>query len=377
MDDTLEKPKVREDRPASHDPVASTYRELWPAFAAWARHTFSVASLISGLKSLVWVAPLSVMIWIYADRQLTPAPLTVSIPIIPRSPDSTRIVRLVEPEGGKVRADLDGPNGLLQPVLKQLESGATVAEFDVPENALQTPGNHRIDSSLLNDLPLFTNNSITVQNIEPTDLVINVDVLQSVQVDVQPAAEGENFVSPPTFEPRKVTVRAPGSVIKPGMVVYAHLTEAKEAKGALAPGSQDLTGIPLSLSTGDDPNVTIAPAFVSAHVEIKKSDVTGTIPSIPIWATYPPGVDDKYKATYDNTLSNVTVTGPEDLVRPLAAGTSQQSPRATFEVDARATSTDVDHTATLNFELPAGVHVSPEFAQKTITYRLIERRSGD
>jgi hypothetical protein len=190
MDDTLEKPKVREDRPASHDPAASLYHELWPAFAAWARHTFSVASLIGTLKSLIWVAPLSVMIWIYADRELTPPPLTVSIPIVPHSPDPSRVVRLVEPADGKVRADLDGPNGWLQPVLKQIESGAAVADFDVPESALQTEGNHRISSSLLNDLPLFTKNSITVQNIVPTDLVIYVEGLTSVQVEVQPAPEG-------------------------------------------------------------------------------------------------------------------------------------------------------------------------------------------
>lgn len=374
MDDTLEKPKVREDRPASHDPGASSYGELWPAFAAWARHTFSVASLINTLKSLVWVAPLSVMIWIYADRALTPLPVALSIPIVPHSPDPSRIVRLVEPDSGKVRADLDGPNGSLQPVLKQLESGTVVADFDVPESALQTPGNHRIDSALLNELPLFTNNSITVQNIEPTDLVINVDVIQSAQVQVQPAPEGENFVTPPVFEPRKVTVRAPASVITPGLVVYAHLKEAKES---LAPGPQDLTGIPLSLSTGDTANVTITPATVSAHVEIKKTDVNGTIPSIPIWATYPPGVDDTVKATYDTTLSSVVVTGPEDLVRALVNQTYQPSPHATFEVDPKDKTLGVDHTATLVFDLPKGVQVSPDFAQKTITYRLAERRSGD
>jgi hypothetical protein len=171
-----------------------------------------------------------------------------------------------------------------------------------------------------------------------------------------------------------VTVRAPNSVIKAGMVVYAYLKEAKET---LTPGPQDLTNVPLSLSTGDNPNVTITPRFVSAHVEIKKTDVSGSIPSIPIWATYPPGMDDQYKAVYDATLSSVAVTGPEDVVRPLEAQTFPQSPKATFQVDPKDKALGVDHTARLHFELPDGVHVSPDFAQKTITYHLVERKAGD
>jgi hypothetical protein len=376
MDETtLEKPKSRIDRPASHDPtVQSLAHTLRVAVFAWARHTFSLSSIISGLKTLLWLAPLSIIIWIYADRQLKPPlPQSVSMFVAVRSSDPSHVVTLVDPANRKVRAEIDGPNSSLEPLVKDLESG-TVVELGIPESSLQTTGNRQIASSLLNDLPFFKDKGITVQSIEPTDLTINVDEIKDQDVEVQPAPDGKNFVSPPVFEPRKVRVRAPASVFKPGLVAYANLDDFKQQ---LTPGPHDLPAVPLVLSTGDTANVTITPPVVAAHVEIKKSDVPGTIPSVPIWATYPPGVDDKFKATYDLTLSGVSVTGPEDLVNELVNGTYKPIPIATFEVSAADQSTGGDHQAKLSFDLPPGVHVSPEFAQKMIAYRLVDRKSSE
>src|SRR5688572_16294126 len=59
-------------KPLSYAPVAAraSRRAYWAsATRRWARDTFSREQIISSLKSLAWVAPLTVLIWIYAERE--------------------------------------------------------------------------------------------------------------------------------------------------------------------------------------------------------------------------------------------------------------------------------------------------------------------
>src|SRR4051794_13162755 len=39
------------------------------AVRRWARDTFNREQFVAGLKQLMWVAPLTILIWIYAERE--------------------------------------------------------------------------------------------------------------------------------------------------------------------------------------------------------------------------------------------------------------------------------------------------------------------
>jgi hypothetical protein len=374
---SVEKPRPsrRGDRPASRNPGAGSFTsDLIVGLKVWWRHTFSLASVLSGLKSLIWVAPLSVIIWIYAEQADTdkqPFAITVSV----HSSDPTRVVRLVDPTDGKLNVELDGTNNNLEKIRGILAATPTLT-IDVADSILSSTGNHSVPGAIVNDQDIFRSNGITVDSVLPHDLTINVDAQEDVTVQVKPAPDERNFSAPPIFTPHEVHVKAPHSVISAAraagnLVAYAHLDQTREV---LTPGSHDLTAVPLTVPFGNGA-VAISPSSVAAHVEIKKSDVTLLLPAVPVWVVYPPGMDDKYKAVYDPSLPSVTVVGPEEQIATLESGSFK--PKARLDVSPADLPVDTDHERRLQFELPTDVHASPEDLQRTISFRLTERKASD
>src|SRR5881227_1775492 len=85
------------------------------------RSTFSAAgapthvetnSRASAFKTFLWVAPLTVLIWIYAEReQIDRADVRVPIKMFSKSSD--RIITVTSPADGMVNLDVQGPKASL------------------------------------------------------------------------------------------------------------------------------------------------------------------------------------------------------------------------------------------------------------------------
>ena len=73
-------------------------RVAWAA-RTWARSTFSRDSFLSSLKSLLWVAPLTVLIWVYAEREQVVTLKGVAVSLEMRSNEAGRVVRVLSPLG--------------------------------------------------------------------------------------------------------------------------------------------------------------------------------------------------------------------------------------------------------------------------------------
>src|SRR4051812_37804191 len=73
------------------------------------RGMFTRDNLVSFARSMAWVVPLTILIWIYAEReQLAPAPGRV-IPIDVKTSAPNRVVKLLSPVDKNIVADLAGP----------------------------------------------------------------------------------------------------------------------------------------------------------------------------------------------------------------------------------------------------------------------------
>src|SRR5215212_8683287 len=68
--------------------------------AEWIRFTngFTRDNIVSNLKTLAWVVPLTLLIWIYAEREQVAPAKDVSVPFELTSPDPGRIVTLRPPQ---------------------------------------------------------------------------------------------------------------------------------------------------------------------------------------------------------------------------------------------------------------------------------------
>ena len=230
-------------------PAGPVSRPTWAAvrsgLRAWANHTFAASSLLGGLKSLAWVAPLSVLIWIYAEREQVATNYGFTVNVQVRSLDSSRVVRFSDGFDGKVRGDFSGPQGGLEQVREKLESGSPLM-IELTDGEL-TPGDHSIVSTRLNEDPMLVRNGVSISNCVPRNVNFAVDAIEEISVDVQAPPEAKNIVGTPTFEPRKVKVSAPRAVLNSFARITAY-PDLASIKGSLDAGTHDLPSVPITVA---------------------------------------------------------------------------------------------------------------------------------
>src|SRR5438128_11984242 len=95
--------------------------------AEWTRwiNRFTRENVISGVKTLAWVVPLTLLIWIYAEREQVQPAKDVSVPFELVNPDLNRVVTLKPPQDKNLILELQGPQGRLQELLNKLHGGPT------------------------------------------------------------------------------------------------------------------------------------------------------------------------------------------------------------------------------------------------------------
>ncbi|HXE56107.1 MAG TPA: hypothetical protein VN541_23985 [Tepidisphaeraceae bacterium] len=382
MPDTqLQPAKTREPAVMTLAPARrSVRRKLSTNFRFWARSTFSRESLISSFKSLLWVAPLTVLIWIYAEReQLVTQPM-VGVAIEAPSAEAGRVVSLVGLPGGIVHVELRGPQAGVDQAKEWLESRQVPLEVD--HNLSE--GEHEINlQAELNQLQQVAKNGVTVERCDPPSVMVNVDPMTDVEVEVRVRPEDlRRLVGPPVFTPSKVKVIGPRSVIaaagssasQPGSQFVAYASLKPFSQQLSVPGKHDFSSVPLSVNI-DNPHVILSPVTVSATLVVKQADQRLTLPRVRLLQASPPETfaTKKYEVVFPQTLTGVTVVGPEEQIAKLR--NEEVVPWAVFQPD--YLSTEGDHTAPLTFEFPPGVQLSPEDANRTVTYTLKLRPSSE
>ena len=90
-------------------------------------------NIINNLKTLAWVIPLTLLIWIWAEREQVQPASDVAVPIELTSADPNRVVSLKGSDPNLV-LELSGPQGRLQELLNKLRGGQMPQglKLDVP-----------------------------------------------------------------------------------------------------------------------------------------------------------------------------------------------------------------------------------------------------
>jgi hypothetical protein len=336
----------------------------------WARDTFSREQLMSSLKALMWVAPLTLLIWIYAEREqqiLEPA----RFPIVLKSANPSQVVRFVSAGDDTVTADLRGPKARLAQAKEKLDPGSGGGAVQILIDGNRGPGQHDVD--LLGQIekdPRLEDNGVIVTACTPRYVRIEIDTLQEVELEVRAGPDAERQLASSTFEPAKVKVTAPASAIRDAPVPpYAQAT----LPPTLTPGRHGPLKVPVKVMGLSDRSVTVKPAVVTATLEVRQSDVRFDIPSVPVSAEVSDGVINKYNIRFDQFLPNVPVWGPPDKIQQLRDGTLTPKPRARFAVS------ELDYrkrtTADLEYVLPPGITLRDE-ARKTIEFDLVPQEGS-
>lgn len=386
MSRTIEQPPLP-DGPTRHNGTGRRRRtfaqRFGSGFQAWARDTFSRAQLVASFKSLLWVVPLTILIWIYAEREQT-SQSPVLIHIEARNSDPNRLVQLLDSEGRPrasllINAEIYGPHSRVEQVKEKLDSSSPIL-IDVDPNLGQ--GHSAIPASILSNEPLFVRNGITLSNLLPSKIDVNIDPIEHIELTVRVPPSVANLEGPPVFQPARVRLSGPRSVLQAalaqsgGIVAYAQLENYREA------GAKEIPGVPIAVPALSGPHITISPPVVSARFTVRKSDKPGTLLSVPVWARYPPGAADKYKIEYEPNVTDVQVTGPPEIIDHMNDAAFEPKPKAYFDVtpgDVAAGPDGRKREAPLRFDFgKSGLKFnSDDLQHKTITYTLTERTPGD
>jgi len=376
-------PKLASDaEPAAlpyESPAIKSWREHFASERRWFSDTFSGDKVVDTLKQLAWVVPLTLLIWVYAEReQITKLP-NETIPFELISLDPNKSVRLRSQQDRNVVVDLEGPRARLQDVLRQLRGGTSPQGLPINvDPKLSANREHELrTSTLLANHSIFRDNGITVTRSQPDRLIVTVDQLVEEEARVVPQTGIANLEAGSTFEPPTVRVRGPLALIEQAkkdangqLLVYARVPDNL----LRTPGQVDATDLSLDPPPAlrDDDRVTLSRSNVDGKLRVRDADVKWTMQSMSISLDQPKSAAEKYQVEYSPSLSNVTLIGPKDVIDLISKPDYEPKPYAQL----RVTSSDVggERRRKLRFvELPQGVRVSDEDLNREVAFKLVAK----
>ena len=322
-------------------------------------------------KTLGWVIPLTLLIWIYAEREQvvqSNSPNVQNVVIAVKSSDPENL--FVESSAGSpptFNLQLTGPQQAFEKVKETLTMRIPLGMTVYVGSGMSVGKNQSINlASLLQNQDLFKNSGVTVQDCQPPDLKIDIEknLHREVPVKVPP---GITNVSPDSrFEPSSVSVTGPESEVSKIDAVYAKL----EGNPLLnQPGSHSIASVSLEPLV-PSARLTISPPLAAAEVVVRVSDVPYEIDKpvpidVRILGTMLTNNDFAFTSG-DGTLPSLHVIGPQKEIDDIQSGKFQV--RALLVVD--PDDAGDARSKTLQYDLPPGVKVAPEDARHTIEFKL-------
>jgi hypothetical protein len=381
-------------RPLDYVPKSGgAWRDMNQHARRWARDTFTRDNIISNLKTLAWVVPLTFLIWVYAEREQIATYKDEALPFELVSVDPNRVVTLNSRQDKNLMVDLQGPQARVQDVLQKLRGGAGTAPQGIRlevDRALTPNKEHDINAAqLLRSQKIFSDYGITVLSCQPARLLVMVDQVVERDARVVPPPSVENLDASSTFDPPYVKVRGPKSKLDEAaaaqegnrLVVYAEIPE----EVLRDPRHHDLPEISLQRppALSDDRITITGGAKVKASLDVRAADVADVIASMPILPEIPAAVAEKMQSgqlkidfnVFKPFLTNVHVVGPKQVIAAMKLPDFAPRPKATIE-DSTSDVGDIKQK-TLRFDLPSGVSVSDEDKKRTVEFRLIDRGTGE
>ena len=314
--------------------------------------------LNDGFKTFLWVAPLTALIWIYAERAQI-APLEQRVQIAVKSASSDRVATLLAPVDRSVILDLRAPRASLDAIRERLTNTRHL-EIIIPD---EIGPDFKGDISITERIerhPLFQEWAVEVERSFPAIASIRVEprISRTLPIKVRPENSGFGNV---TFDPPSVTIAGPRSLIErlpADQVVYADLDRFRTYKPNPTPYTDAVSVI---LPPGyDQEGVTKEPQRVQATVEIRAGEKE-VLPSIVINVEMPSVLleDPQRLTTTPRLLPNVEVTGPSAQIARIRqpGGDFPARVRVTISPEDLRQPTFTKRVSAEDYVLPSGVTV--------------------
>ena len=323
----------------------------------WADEHLSREQVGAAGRTLLWVAPLTALIWVYAERQQLQTAENVTLPIAVVPADKTKVVLLLRPEDGNVVVKLRGPKAALDEAIKRFDPRTNPRAEILLERGTST-GEHTLRAVRIKDDKRLAEAGIIVDDVAPEEIRVYVDQIVTKTLPVQVAAAQQPQFGTPVFTPAEVTVSGPERVL--GSTTSALRVEADVAgkfAGQRPPeGEAVVKDVKLALAGADATNVTFSHPTVTAKVfpvAMKEAVLT----NVRLWPAGPANILNGHDIVIDPSLPDVRVSGPADVIEKLTAPNAD-APLAYVQV--HTLTTNVEGEVPIDLQLPPGVVVAKD-----------------
>lgn len=364
----VSEPPSRDQKKAS---LMTVGRREFGTIRRWMRGQFTHERVVPALKTFGWVAPLTLLIWVYAEReQVTKTENPMPIPIEVTSADPTRIVTLLRPTEPVILADLEGPRSELEALRSELSGARDAQTVEIPVGN-RSIGKHEVTTAaLLGNNWRLTSRGIRVVNCQPPILVIAVDEYEEEEVPVVVPPSVTNLAAPAVFSPATIRLRAPSEEIDRiradgPLQAFADIERFPELN---TPGNHTLSTVRVFIPGLRGEHVSINPGSVRATLEVRDQDQTARLPYLVVHQVVPPNLLKEYRIEAPEQVFNVEVVGPPDKIELLEKLEYEPKPKALLEIS-RDDATGQPRRRRLRIiDLPQGVS---EVTAQEVDFRLI------
>ena len=324
------------------------------------RRALSRQNLIANLKTFLIAAPLTILIWIYAEQQqLVPGKdLPLRISVVSADP-ANRMVELVSPPDGEIHVTVEGSQSGIDQVRDLMQQTLIDKPLQLEIGGAAVSGPTRLTLVTMDQIAgnrLFFSHGVTVTSCVPETLVVQEDRLQEREVPVK-APEAPGLVKA-VFDPPTVKMLGPSQTMnelgrKGELFALADLADEPSLK---EPGEHD--HIPVHLKPVD--NVAFSPDSVMANLWARQADQSRLVSPVAVFIQAPKWLVDNFAINYKDVLDQpVTLVGPPgqiSLVDPTR-------PRLIAVLQLANADVGFHGLKPVTFEdigLPEGVHVKQE-----------------
>lgn len=346
---------------------------------------FSRERLGDYFRTLLWVAPLTLLIWLYAEREQIATVTDVPVRFDVEANGLRQVATVIRPVDRTVVVTLEGPRVRLDSLRTRLagDGPQSVVSIDLPPDVPLGVASRSVVEEL-NRQSLFRLNGVKVVAASPAQFVVEVDELATRELVVVADPSATSLEGVPVFDPPTVKLTGPKSVLdrlteedtsgRPAIRAALHSLGA-----ARLPGEHVNVEVPLIMPSVvgeavDPSRFSLQPERVRASFRVRQADVALTLPAVPIFPLAPQTLLDEFRPVFEPTLPNVTVVGPPEIIEALRAGTATRMPRAILELSRDDLPAGRVRRRQVRFDLPEGVRVSPDDSRREVEFTLVPRQ---
>lgn len=341
--------------------MANGSNQIRYAISGLRQRVTSRARLAEVAKTLTVVVPLTLLIWIYAERA-QPAVGTARVPIDVSVADSSLTAAIVDQSNPTIEIKMTGPRVLfdaLQNQLRQLsmEQGLRLA-LDPSQSQV---GSKTIDlQQKLNETPIIRDSGVTIDSVTPTTVRVSVEHVASRAIGLELPPNTQVSLQHVTFDPPTVTVRGPQSEVE--SLLNSDHPRLMIDGGNLVETINQAGGRPVEVTVvppREFPRLTVSPMKVRMSYEVGSREIDGQIPSVAVVIERPIAQEGRFRVKPKlPVVRNVTIHGPVDQVSKLTGDEPSQRLTAVLRVSADDIGKS-DVTRAVDFQgLPPGVTVT-------------------